>query len=85
VWVRDLGSKLGFRVALPTVASVENLWWTNQGVVVLVRTPDSGPSRPATEALLRVNRDGSIGVLWAAPIERGTPVSASPEATPVAP
>jgi dipeptidyl aminopeptidase/acylaminoacyl peptidase len=82
VWVRDLGSKLGFRVALPTVASVDNLWWTNQGVVIQVRTPDAGPSRPATEALLRVNRDGSIGVLWAAPIELATPVSASPEATP---
>jgi dipeptidyl aminopeptidase/acylaminoacyl peptidase len=82
VWVRDLQSRLGFRVALPAVGAVENIWWTNQGVVILVRTEDAGTGRPATDALLRVNRDGTIGVLWAAPVARGTPVSLTPVATP---
>jgi hypothetical protein len=81
VWVRDLESDFGFRIALPAVASVDDIWWTDQGLVIRIQTVGT-PQRPSTMALLRVTQDGAVSVLWAAPVAAGTPVSATP-ATPI--
>jgi WD40 repeat protein len=85
VWVRDLASRLGFRVAMPSVAALKNIWWTDNGVVPWVRTDGQGQGRAQAEALLQIKPDGSIAVLWAAPIAQATPVAATPRATPVEP
>ena len=82
VWVRSLVSGMGFRVPLPSVASIEDIWWTDQGLVVSVVTPGTAQGRPPTQALLQVKRDGSIAALWAAPSAVATPTGATPMARP---
>jgi Tol biopolymer transport system component len=83
VWVRDITSRVGFRVNLPSVAAVDDVWWTDQGLVVQVTTRPT-PQRPnATQALLQVAPDGTVSALWAAQTARGTPAAATPVATPV--
>ena len=82
VWVRSLVSGMGFRVPLPSVASVEDVWWTDQGLVVSVVTTGSAQGRPPTQALLQVKRDGSMAALWAAPSAAATPTGATPTASP---
>ena len=82
VWVRSLVSGMGFRVPLPSVASVEDVWWTDQGLVVSVVTTGSAQGRPPTQALLQVKRDGSMAALWAAPSAVATPTGATPTASP---
>jgi len=78
VWVRSLASGIGFRIALPSVAAIEDMWWTDEGLVVSVVTGPTAQGRPPTQALLQARRDGSISALWAAPAAPGS-------ATPVAP
>ena len=68
VWVRNLASGVGFRIPLPSVASVEDIWWTDEGLVVSVISPGTTRGRPPTQALLQVKRDGSIAALWAVPV-----------------
>jgi hypothetical protein len=80
VWVRSLASGVGFRIPLPTVASVQEIWWTDLGIVISVVTSGTAQGRPPTEALLQVKRDGSIAALWAAPLAVGTPTGATPAA-----
>lgn len=83
VWVRDYESGLGFRIPMPSVAAVENIWWTDQGLVLSVVTAGTAQGRPPTQALLQLTPDGSIAALWAAPVAAGTPVSGTPVASPV--
>jgi hypothetical protein len=78
VWVRSLASGVGFRIPLPSVASIEDLWWTDRGLVVSVVTLGTAQGRPPTQALLQVKRDGSMAALWAAPVAVATPVGATP-------
>ena len=78
VWVRSLASGIGFRVPLPSVASVEDIWWTDEGLVVSVVTTGTAQGGPPTQALLQVKRDGSMAALWAAPGAVGTPTAATP-------
>jgi hypothetical protein len=81
LWVRSLVSGMGFRVPLPSVASVEAIWWTDDGLVVSVATTGTAQGRPPTQALLQVKRDGSMAALWAAPSADGTPTGATPMAS----
>jgi Tol biopolymer transport system component len=84
LWVRDLASRAGFRVDLPSVRAVDRLWWTDRGLLVLTTT-QSAAAHPGTAQLLRVDRDGTVETLWTAPIPRGTPVAGTPVVgTPVA-
>jgi dipeptidyl aminopeptidase/acylaminoacyl peptidase len=80
VWVRSLGSGVGFRIPLPSVASVEDIWWTDEGLVISVVAGGTAQGRPPTQALLQVKRDGSVAALWAAPLAVGTPSGATPVA-----
>jgi dipeptidyl aminopeptidase/acylaminoacyl peptidase len=78
LWVRSLDSGIGFRISLPSVASVESIWWTGQGLIVSVVTTGTNQDRPPAQALLQVKRDGSMAALWAAPVVAGTPTIATP-------
>jgi len=80
VWVRSLVSGVGFRIPLPSVGSVQDIWWTDVGIVISVVTSGTAQGRSPTEALLEVKRDGSIAALWAAPLAVGTPRNATPAA-----
>ena len=82
VWIRDQESRLGFRIQLPSVASVDDITWTDRGLAMEVRTGGGASGRQPTQALLQVNRDGSISALWAAPISLGTPIGGTPVSTP---
>ncbi len=82
VWIRDLESRLGFKISMPEVNTIDAIWWTDQGLVIAVTTRAADEKRDASELLLQVRRDGSVGVLWAAPVPTGTPVSSPPAATP---
>jgi hypothetical protein len=84
VWVRDVTTGTAFRIPLPTVGSIQDIVWTNQGLVALVTTGGPGSARPEMLAMLLVNRDGEAGILWAAPVVEATPASATPVASPVA-
>ena len=82
VWVRSLESGIGFRIALPSVASVQDIWWTEEGLVVSVVTKPTAQGRPPTQALLQAKRDGSISALWVAPSAVTAPAAATPGARP---
>jgi Tol biopolymer transport system component len=85
VWVRSLASGIGFRIPVPSVGSVEDIWWTNDGLVVSVVTAGTAQGRPPTQALLQVKQDGSTAALWAAPGSVATPTAATPVATAAPP
>jgi hypothetical protein len=80
VWVRSLASGVGFRIGLPSVASVEDIWWTEEGLVVSVVTSPTAQGRSPTQALLQAKRDGEISALWVAPAASAAPTSATPVA-----
>jgi Tol biopolymer transport system component len=82
VWIRSLESDIGFRIALPSVASVQDIWWTEDGLVVSVVTRPTAQGRPPTQALLQAKRDGSISALWVAPAEVAAPAGATPAVRP---
>jgi len=82
IWVRSLSSGVGFRIPLPSIASVDDIWWTNEGLVVSVVTRGTAQGRPPAQALLQVKRDGSMAALWAAPAAVETPTRATPIAGP---
>ena len=82
VWIRSLESGIGFRIALPSVASVQDIWWTEEGLVVSVVTKPTAQGRPPTQALLQAKRDGSISALWVAPSAVTAPAAATPGARP---
>jgi hypothetical protein len=85
VWVRSLGSGIGFRIPLPSVGSIDDIWWTDEGLVLSVVTTGTAQGRPPTQALLQVKRDGSMTALWAAPMAVATPTAATPIAAATSP
>lgn len=82
IWVRDIASGIGYRIPLATITAIKDIVWTDQGLVASVVTGGPGTSRPEVHAMLIVRRSGEIGLLWAAPVAGGTPVRASPVASP---
>lgn len=76
VWVRDLASGQGFRIGLPSVRSIEDIWWTSKGLAIAALTESRGV------AVLLTTPSGSVSVLWVPPVAAATPVA--PPATPVA-
>ncbi|MFT4041065.1 MAG: WD40 repeat domain-containing protein [Thermomicrobiales bacterium] len=76
VWVRDLVSGQGFRIGLPSVRSIKDIWWTSKGLAVAALTESRGV------AVLLTTPSGAVSVLWVQPFAAGTPV-AGPAATPV--
>jgi hypothetical protein len=82
VWIRDLTSRVGFRIALPTVASVDEIAWTDNGLAIAVTTTGTGQESPPRLALLQVTDDGQVSALWAAPLEVRTALG-TPVATPI--
>lgn len=84
VWVRDLTAGIGFTIPMPQVESVEDIWWTDQGIVTSVVTRGSTRSQAPILALLKTGEDGVTDILWAAPIVQATPVGARLQATPEA-
>lgn len=82
-WVREITSGLGFKIALPSVRSVDDIWWTDKGVVLSVTTDGNNTQTPGVKTLFQVTRDGVVEPLWFAPLA-GTPVPAAPPATPAA-
>jgi hypothetical protein len=82
VWVRDLTSRVGFRIALPNVASVDEIAWTDNGLAIAVTTSGNGQERPPAFALLQVSDDGDVSALWAAPRDDRT-APGTPVATPI--
>lgn len=84
VWVRDIVSGVGFRVALPPVQTIEQIDWTNEGLVVSVVTRGSTQDRAPVLALLDVAPSMDVSVLWVARVSQATPVAGTPvAATPV--
>lgn len=82
VWVKDLVSGVGFRIPLPSIASVEDLWWTNRGLVISVTTTGSDSDGRPILALLQLRQDGVVSILWVAPLGPATPPDGTPAATP---
>jgi dipeptidyl aminopeptidase/acylaminoacyl peptidase len=78
IWVRDFASGVGFRIPLPSVASVQDIWWTDEGLLLSVVTPGTAQSGQPAQALLQLQSDGSLAALWAATVSVGTPISGTP-------
>jgi dipeptidyl aminopeptidase/acylaminoacyl peptidase len=85
VWVRDLESRQGFRLDVPAMEAVNDLWWTNTGLSIWADGDGRTPAAGNGSQVLRVDASGVVEVLWSPPVSRGTPVSATPRATPDAP
>jgi hypothetical protein len=76
VWVRDLSSGQGIRLGLPSVRSVENIWWTSKGLAIATVTDRR--NEPILAVLL-VEPSGNVSALWVEPRPAASPVpSASP-------
>ena len=77
VWVRDLASGQGVRLGLPSVHSVENIWWTSKGLAIA--TIADRRDQPILAVLL-VAPSGNVSALWAEPLRAASP---APIASPV--
>lgn len=82
VWVRDLASRVGFKIALPTVATVDEISWTDNGLAIAVTTSGGGRRGAAATALLQVSGNGDVAAIWVAPIATPVALEAGPSATP---
>ena len=71
VWVRDLATGQGVRLGLPSVRSVENIWWTSKGLAIA--TIADRRNQPVLAVLL-VAPSGSVSALWAEPLSAASPV-----------
>lgn len=71
VWVRDLASGQGIRLGLPSVRSVENIWWTSKGLAIA--TVADRRNQPVLAVLL-VAQSGNVSALWAEPLQSASPV-----------
>lgn len=83
VWVRDLGARDGFRINLPLLESVTGIWWTDRGLLVSALSGSNERARRPSTVVLRVDPAGAVSVLWTSPAGAGTPVAATPRATPL--
>lgn len=70
VWVRDLAGGQGVRLGLPSVSSVENIWWTSKGLAIA--TVAERRNLPVLAVLL-VEPSGSVSALWAEPLRAASP------------
>lgn len=78
VWVRELAGGQGIRLGLPSVSSVENIWWTSRGLAIATVT---GRRDEPVLAVLLVAPSGQVSALWAEPLQAASPVPvASPGA-----
>ncbi|MCA9876443.1 MAG: PD40 domain-containing protein [Thermomicrobiales bacterium] len=77
VWVRELASGQGFRLGLPSMRSVEGIWWTSRGLAIATVTDRQ--NEPILAVLL-VSPSGNVSALWARPLS-----AAAPAATPATP
>lgn len=77
VWVRDLAGGQGFRLGLPSMRSVEGIWWTSRGLAIATVTDRR--NEPILAVLL-VSPSGNVSALWARPLSPATPA-----ATPATP
>jgi dipeptidyl aminopeptidase/acylaminoacyl peptidase len=80
VWVRDLTSRVGFRLDLPAVAAVGKIDWTDKGLLFSVLGPSWRPSAPADWAVFRVGPEGGLAPVWTPPRAAATPIRGSPQA-----
>lgn len=80
VWARDIVSGVGFRVALPPVQTIDQIDWTNEGLVISVVTRGSTQDRAPVLALLDVAPSMDVSFLWVAQVSEATPVAATPVA-----
>lgn len=86
VWVRDIASGVGFRVALPPVQTIEQIDWTTEGLVISAVTRGSTQERAPVLALFDVAPSLDVSILWVAQVAGeatpvgGTPVAATPAA-----
>jgi dipeptidyl aminopeptidase/acylaminoacyl peptidase len=71
VWIRDLTSDQGIRLGLPSVRSVENIWWTSKGLAIA--TVADRRNEPIL-AVLVVTPNGNVSALWAEPLRAASPV-----------
>jgi Tol biopolymer transport system component len=71
VWVRDLASGQGIRLGLPSVRSVENIWWTSKGLAIATVTDRR--NEPILAVLL-VAPNGNVSALWVEPVRAASPV-----------
>lgn len=88
VWVRDIDSGVGFRVPLPSLETIEQIDWTNEGLVISAVTRGSTRTqdRAPVLALLDVAPSMDVSVLWVARVSQATPVTGTPvAATPALP
>lgn len=85
VWVRDIASGVGFRVALPTLQTIEQIDWTTEGLVISAVTRGSTQDGAPVLALLEVDPSMEVSILWVAQVSQATPVAGTPvAATPAA-
>ncbi len=77
VWVRDLATGQGIRLGMPSVRSVENIWWTSRGLAIA--TVADSNNEPVLAVLL-VAPSGNVSALWAEPLRAASPV---PLASPI--
>ncbi len=82
VWVRDLTSNIGFRIEIPPLEAINDLFWTDSGLLVAAEVQSSA-GRATVSELLKVDNDATTKVLWAAPVTVSTPVAGTPAASPV--
>lgn len=71
VWVRDVTSGQGIRLGLPSVRSVENIWWTSKGLAIATVTDRR--NEPILAVLL-VAPNGNVSALWVEPQPAASPV-----------
>ena len=76
--MRDISTGLGFRISMPSVAAIAAIWWTDEGLAIDVRTGEPRSEQGLSQAILGVKRDGTVDVLWAAPVAQATPVGGTP-------
>lgn len=74
VWVRDLAKGQGIRLGLPSVRSVENIWWTSKGLAIATVTDRRNVP---VLAVLLVAPSGDVSALWAEPLRAASPVPAA--------
>ena len=74
VWVRDLAKGQGIRLGLPSVRSLENIWWTSKGLAIATVTDRRNVP---VLAVLLVAPSGDVSALWAEPLRAASPVPAA--------